>query len=524
MFDDDVWPHEEQPDGLIPAEDVDGWIPGGPSLDETYGLDEAYGADGQMVGGESTDSELTILAMELASIAAVDELDQTLADQELEELDAAGALDRLAGTSDRLNAVLAEQLRLAAHWADLHGDVDACSIPGAERLVAFGGDGTPEVAEFAAAELGVALRTSTATASHLLADALDLRHRLPSLWQRTLAGQVPVYIARRVAEESRPLTAAAAAFVDRRIADVAGSLTWRRLSRIVRAAVLAADLGRASEGAEQAQAETGVWVGDESTVTDGFGTMFARASAGDLAAFNNAVAVVASALRVLGDTDGLHQRRAKALGILAHPDQALELVARANELRNQPPSSDVPAGSTIRDQRRLLDFKHTLYFHLSRDAVQAKLAGRPGGVGRLEGIGPVIGEQIQRWLGHSSVIVKPVIDPDALPAADCWEVPDRMSEAVRLRRPADYFPWSTCTSRHQDNEHAKPFVPMNRGGPPGQTSVPGLAKITRFHHRVKTFGGWTVTGVKTDTWLWRSPQGHYCLVDATGTTNLGRLA
>lgn len=307
---------------------------------------------------------------------------------------------------------------------------------------------------------------------------------------------------------------------------------------IVRAAVLAADPERGKNEADQAEADAGVWVDDESQLTNGYGKLFARASAGDLAAFNHAITVVANALRVLGDSDGLQQRRSKALGILARPELALDLVERANAARHQSTPTAAFArhaaeaagteaaahvGQPALDTRRTLDFRHVLYFHLSREAVDAMLAGGSGGVGRLEDVGPVIAEQIKSWLGHSSVVVKPVIDPDTMPAVDCWEVPPRLSEAVRLRRPADYFPWSTCTSRQQDNEHPQPYVPVDRGGPPGQTSMATLAKITRFHHRVKTFGGWTVTPVKTETWLWRSPTGHYSLVDQTGTVDLGRL-
>jgi hypothetical protein len=526
-----------QPDGLlVPLEEVIGWDEVEPLADVAAAA-ECLADDVEERGADSDGGALTAALLELAAVAAADDLEQTAADEELADLDAAAALDRLSRTAMQANAVLVDQLRLVAHWADLHGHVKYGGVPGAERLVSLGGDGTPEVAEFAAAEMGVALRVSTAAASHLLADVLDLRHRFPALWLRTVSEEVLVPIARRVAEDTHRLSADAAAGVDQRIAELAGSLTWRRLSRIVRAAVLAADPEQARSAAERAAAEAGVWVDDETAIVDGYGTLIAKASAGDLAAFNHAVGVVANALRLLGDPGTLQQRRSRALGILARPRQALDLVERANQLHKQPQpdqpsqlssgpeeSSSGAEESPVLDRRRVLDFQHVLYFHLSRDAVQAMLSGRPGGVGRLEDLGPVIAEQIQRWLGHSSVIVRPVIDPDTMPAVDCWEVPPRMSEAVRLRRPADYFPWSSCTSRHQDNEHPKPYVPVDRGGPPGQTSVQTLARITRFHHRVKTHGGWTVTAVKTDNWLWRSPTGHYSLVNPTGTTTLGRLS
>jgi hypothetical protein len=74
-------------------------------------------------------------------------------------------------------------LELAAAWADRHyvdpagGDYQ----PVVERACAYGGVGTPEVSEYCAAEL-VALQGTGAFAARLLiADALDLRFRLPRL-------------------------------------------------------------------------------------------------------------------------------------------------------------------------------------------------------------------------------------------------------------------------------------------------------------------------------------------------------
>ncbi len=73
-----------------------------------------------------------------------------------------------------------------ARWADLHSRLDGTdcgvSLPGMERLVRLGGEGTPQVAEFACAELGAVLAMSPYAARALIEDALDLRHRLPRLW------------------------------------------------------------------------------------------------------------------------------------------------------------------------------------------------------------------------------------------------------------------------------------------------------------------------------------------------------
>ena len=70
--------------------------------------------------------------------------------------------------------------------------------PGATRVcpgcrdcdASLGGDGTPGVAAFVAEELGAAMGISTQSAMALMADALDLRHRLPQLWSKVEAGEV----------------------------------------------------------------------------------------------------------------------------------------------------------------------------------------------------------------------------------------------------------------------------------------------------------------------------------------------
>ena len=98
-----------------------------------------------------------------------------------------------------------------------------------------------------------------------------------------------------------------------------------------------------------------------------------------------------------------------------------------------------------------------------------------------------------------------------------------MSEAIGLARSADSFPYGTCTSRRQDNEHTIPYLPIDDGGPPGQTDPQKMSKMTRFRHRVKTYGGWTVRQLRPGAWLYRSPHQYHYLVDQHGTTALGKL-
>ena len=100
---------------------------------------------------------------------------------------------------------------------------------------------------------------------------------------------------------------------------------------------------------------------------------------------------------------------------------------------------------------------------------------------------------------------------------DSYEIPARLTEAVRLRSPVDCFPYATSTRRSGDIDHTTAYVPLDDGGPPGQTRIDNLDPLSRFHHRIKTHSGWTVTQVWSGVFVWRSPHGHHVLVDHNGT-------
>jgi hypothetical protein len=54
----------------------------------------------------------------------------------------------------------------------------------------------------------------------------------------------------------------------------------------------------------------------------------------------------------------------------------------------------------------------------------------------------------------------------------------------------------------------------------GTTALDNLGPLTRYHHRVKTHGGWQVTQPFNGIFLWRAPHGALYLVDHTGTRQL----
>ncbi|MEP6817700.1 MAG: hypothetical protein ABI873_19350, partial [Marmoricola sp.] len=87
-------------------------------------------------------------------------------------------------------------------------------LPGRQRAVRLGGEGTPKVAEFAPALVAGRLQLSPYAAGRLMADGLDLCHRLPRLWERVQRLEVREGHARHVAKRTRDLPAGQAAYVD----------------------------------------------------------------------------------------------------------------------------------------------------------------------------------------------------------------------------------------------------------------------------------------------------------------------
>jgi hypothetical protein len=219
-------------------------------------VEELAGWPGLDDGG-CTDDLLPDPVLVAAGWDALVDFEQTQEQARLEELDADATLVEVAANRQAERRIQARRLGLAAHWADLHAVLarPGLTTPGVERLVRLGGDGTPQVAEFAPAELGAVLGITGHAATALTADALDLRHRLPTLWQLVQAGQVDGWLARKIADRTRQLSLQAARRVDVRIARLAGGLTWRRLKAILDAAILEADPPKALSDAEQAAVE-----------------------------------------------------------------------------------------------------------------------------------------------------------------------------------------------------------------------------------------------------------------------------
>ena len=211
-----------------------------------------------------------------------------------------------------------------------------------------GSDGTPEISEFAAVELGMLLETTTGSAEVLLRDALDLRHRLPKVWDAVMTGRVEDWRARKVVAAVRSLTLEQARQVDVEVLDAVLGLPLGRALDVVHGRVIAADPEKHRARCEAEEQRRYVSTGRRSN-PHGLRTLIAQTLSGDVARLEAMVAHLASLLADAGDTDPVDTRRAKALGLLANPALACVLLAdAATETTETAETAEAPRRSRTR--------------------------------------------------------------------------------------------------------------------------------------------------------------------------------
>ncbi|GAB3036011.1 hypothetical protein GCM10011376_17910 [Nocardioides flavus (ex Wang et al. 2016)] len=440
---------------------------------------------------------------------------------EAEDLTASGLLAAIRSAREAENQAAAEQLDLAARWADLHPpesihSAASFTVPGCEHEEPIAGEGTPLVAEFCIAELGTVLGISTVAAKKLIGHALELRHRLPRLWAQVHAGAMPAWRARAVAEttiHTNPvLTREAAGFVDAQVAAVAGRIGPAQLDRLVAETIKRYDLAVADPTQDPEDGYLSVdprhvTIHDDDVHFAGTMRIEAEVDLADALDFERAVAHGAEAQKALGSDLPLDARRAKALGDLARTQTALDLAGPGAD------REDLPAAREV-------------VIHAHFDASVSGDATVFGPTGRLEnGRRLILLEQLQSWCGdtRTQVTVKPVIDLNVPLTAQGYAIPDQIREQIILRDRTCVFPHCPRPARGCDIDHVVPWDPdaEAEGRPqPGHTTTSNLAALCRFHHRVKTHSPWHYETTAPGVFEWTSPHGYRYRCDHTGTTEV----
>jgi hypothetical protein len=393
-------------------------------------------------------------------------------------VDLADAL--VANRLERLEAE-ARGFGLVAAWCDEH---DEQTVPataatgrarpaGAERARKVGADGTPLVAEFACAELGVLLHLPAGSAGSLMRDALDVRHRHPRLWEALRGLRAQVWQARHVARRvhAAGLSLEQARWVDAQTTPYVETLPWYRFTDLVEAKIVEADPAAAQARVRARALEQFVATGQCNEF--GLKTVVAKAQAGDVIFFVAMCERIAQVLLLKGNAAPLQVRRAAAIGILAHPHRAAALLEEfaLTDTGTVPPPAPaeddtvaVPVGEhemhpcdndaddepsrppglpRLRLDPDLCRPAATLYVHMSEHTLRAATQGEAGGVVRAEDAGVVTAGQVQDWLGHAQVRMVKVLDLAGQVPVDGYEVPAAMAEAVEVRNPFSVAPYGT---------------------------------------------------------------------------------
>ena len=306
-----------------------------------------------------------------------------------------------------------------------------------------------------------------------------------------------------VARQCVTLSVDAAAEVDKKCAQALAMWPMSRLLHHLPAWIIAADPHTAA--AKEAVARSGRRM-DIGQIENGQCELFGRLAADDAIAFNQAITAIAADLPTVEVPDQLHhfdftpelrakldlnQRRAAAVGVLARQAFGQDVLPT-----------------------------HQLIVHINADD-PALTDGDSSGAAQVEKWGTLLTSRLPEFLTGSRVIVRPVINPAALPAQDQHDPTEALRFAVCQRNPVDVYPYATRKATGCDLDHT---VEYDDDGPPGQTSPGNLGPLSRRAHRFKTHTSTHLCQPSPGTFHWTTPLGYEYVVAPWGTIALGRVA
>src|SRR4051812_46231118 len=240
----------------------------------------------------------------------------------------AGVLAFARDSVARTHAAEVDKLHAAIAWAAMHSVDsmdDAAFYPGLEGELARAGPGAPLVAEFAVAELAVALGVTTDAGRSFLGLAMELRYRLPRVWRRVTAGDLAPWRARKVAEQTISLSTKAAAFVDAHVAAFAHKIGHAGLERLVEEAVVRFMPAEAEERRRAAAEGRHFDIHTNHATAEGVVDVTGTLNLADALDLDAAVTQGAADLKELGCEESLDVRRSLAVGVMARRQLTLDL-------------------------------------------------------------------------------------------------------------------------------------------------------------------------------------------------------
>lgn len=390
-------------------------------------------------------------------------------------------LAELITSAHRLESVLVAR-RLAAIAALLRrrGGVDPEIEPHPHAITGY---------EQTCAEVSALMNLAPAAASYQVHYAAVLDTRLPKVGALLARGRLDWRTVQLIITRTDLVDEALIADLDEQLAARAGgwhSWSRRRIINAVDAAVLEIDVDAARQRRKQADDDRYIWISPD---RDGMAEIRGKLNAAQGTAFDQRLTQLANAV-CAEDPRNIEQRRVDALTALSEGRPLSCACSRADcPVRK----ADAPPAEA---QTRVI---------LNVIAAADTITGHSERPGYLDGFGVIDAEQVRELAADAT---QRIIDgtQDAAAALRYHPSP-ALARAIRCRDLTCRFPGCHRTASICDLDHTTPFdhTDPTAGGP---TVASNLKCLCRFHHRVKTFGGWRDRQLADGTVIWTSPSGQ----------------
>ena len=352
-----------------------------------------------------------------------------------------------------------DQLLQAVQWAELNpGIAPDPEIEWGMRPTEVAGEGAPTIDESAVAEFALVIGMKHEPGARLLGDAIELAYRLPRIWARVMAGEVAVFKARKIAQDTRTLSLDAATAVDRHLSLIAKKCSWAEIERQIERARAEHDPAEVERRRLIEAEQREVRVDYRALTATGQVPITAWADLADAKAFD---AFLTATAATLDPAIPLEVRRSMALGMVGTGGPA---------------------------QRELVLYAHTRPGQAMVEVENTRSIVTPG--------------QVKEWCQQAGtkVTIRPVLDLAEELSTAVHDPTPTMREQTFARFPQCVFPECERPARGCDIDHREPW-------PVGRTTTSNLFPLCRSHHRLKTTGGWNYIPLDRDEIVWISPAG-----------------
>jgi hypothetical protein len=368
-----------------------------------------------------------------------------------------------------------------------------------------------------AAEVAAAQNVSLGVASHQLMVARALRERLPRVAEVFAAGQISYRLVNTIvyrtalirdpearAKVDTELAAAAAEWASLSVAKVETAIDYW-VDRYDPDAVRRVELSSQGRHVDVFDEQNG------SGVAYVEGQLFSH----DAAALDKRLDVMARAV-CDGDPRTLEQRRADALGALAHGGDRLSCQCGAPDCEAADAAPSTVIVNVIAEEKSLSDDTAVQLDGAGppgpttaqlREMTIAEALAQPAPTGSANtdpavvmGGGIMPAPLLAAKLANTATI-RPVIHPGDSPPEPRYAPSAALARFVRCRDLTCRFPGCDEPADICDLDHTIPY-------PVGPTCASNLGCLCRKHHLFKTFWGWLLRQLPDATMMWTSPSGQ----------------